>query len=178
MTLNRSPLTRRAIEGHTHCPLQGAKGNQMSAPRLYRDESQDPKRNAQRNLDGRTHYVEDNTLSYHHSRILSARVIADGLYFGIVESVALDMHNRSRGYRHVVFNLFGNVVSRSDLEHCAKTSKKAYEALDEHRRTLESAMEDTVRFVLADLRKEKEAVASQYDYLAKEIIEKFEKATK
>ncbi len=126
-------------------PCRGTKGNQiMTILRLYRDEQSDPKYNAQRNLDGRTHYVDDDTLHYHHSRILTTLVIANGLYFGIVESVALDMHNRSRGYRHVIFNLFGTVVTRSDLEHCAKTSKTAYKALIKQKTALESNTKETV----------------------------------
>lgn len=146
----------------------------MSTPRLYRDESQDPKHNAQRNLSGRTHYVDDDTLRYHHSRILSARVIANGLYFGIVESVALDMHNTSRGYRHVIFNLFGNVVGeRPSLDECVKTSKSAYKALDDERRALEADLEKTARTVLADCVKEVESVTSQYIRLSAEISEKF-----
>lgn len=96
---------------------------------LYRQESSDPKDNAQRNLMGRTHYVDDDTLRWHKSRILSARHSPDGLLFYIVESCALDMNNRSRGFRYVIFNLFGEVISRPDLEHCERTSEAATKAM-------------------------------------------------
>ena len=93
--------------------------------KLYRNEGSDPKGNAQRNLIGRTHYVDDDTLRFHHSRILSARHTDNGLLFAIVESCGLDWRNTKRGYRYVIFDLFGTVLSRVDLEHCFKSSDKA-----------------------------------------------------
>ena len=83
---------------------------------LFTDKSSDPKVNAQRNLCGRTHYVDDGTLRFHHSRILSAHVLYGGLMFAIVESYSKDMHNTKRGYRGVVFDVFGTVVSRPNME--------------------------------------------------------------
>ena len=70
------------------------------------------KQNAQQNLRGKTHYVDDETLRYHHARILGARAICDGLFFKIIESVSLDMRNTRRSFRVVVFDLFGAVVER------------------------------------------------------------------
>lgn len=83
------------------------------------------KANAQDNLRGVSHYVDDNTLRYFKSRICDATEIMDGLFFKIVESVALDMHNTERGYRVVVFDVFGSVVERASLDDCHKTRKKA-----------------------------------------------------
>tara|TARA_R110000787_G_C13314996_1_gene435868 strand:+ start:365 stop:886 length:522 start_codon:yes stop_codon:yes gene_type:complete len=83
------------------------------------------KYNAQRNLQGRSHYATDETLRFHHSRILNSNAILDGLFFKIVESVALDMHNTKRGFRVVVFDLFGNTVERKDLDQSFKTKKAA-----------------------------------------------------
>lgn len=93
--------------------------------RLYRNESSDPKTNAQRNLMGRTHYVDDDTLRYHKSRVLSSRTVDNGLLFAIVTSDALDHENRKRGYRYVVFDVFGTVVSRAKLEDARRTSVTA-----------------------------------------------------
>ena len=83
------------------------------------------KYNAQSNLQGRTHYATDETLRYHHARILNSDEILDGLFFKIVESVALDMYNTKRGFRVVVFDLFGNTVERKDLDQSFKTKKAA-----------------------------------------------------
>jgi hypothetical protein len=96
---------------------------------LYRDESSKPKWNAQRNLCGRTHYVDDETLRWHKSRVLSARHTDEGLLFAIVESLALDMNNTKRGYRYTIFDVFGNTVDRLTLEESFRTSTQATKAM-------------------------------------------------
>lgn len=101
----------------------------MLRPRTYREESSDEKTNAQRNLSGRTHYVDDGTLKFHHARILYTRVHAAGLLFALVESVALDMRNTERGFRYAIFDICGNVLSRPSLEDCFKTSEQARKSM-------------------------------------------------
>ncbi len=96
--------------------------------RLFCHESGDPKYNAQHNLVGRTHYVDTDTLRWHKSRVLSTAILAGGLLFRITESCALDMHNTRRGKRCVVFDVFGTVVSRPDLEGTFSTSDAARNA--------------------------------------------------
>jgi hypothetical protein len=93
------------------------------------DRGSNPKINAQRNLAGRTHYVDDDTLRFHKSRVISARAVDDGLLFAIVTSDALDWNNTRRGYRYVVFDVTGRVVSRVDLEDAFKTSRQATKAM-------------------------------------------------
>lgn len=83
---------------------------------LYQNQSGIARYNAQKNLMGRTHYVDPDTLQFHKSRIISARAIYSGMMFAIVESVALDFDNRTRGYRYVIFDLFGHVVDGTRLE--------------------------------------------------------------
>lgn len=101
---------------------------------FFRKESSHPKRNAQRNLAGRTHYVDDGTLRFHKSRVLSARDHDNGLLFSIVTSDALDMRGTRRGFRYVIFDIFGTVLARPTLEEAFRTSKQAdkarYAALD------------------------------------------------
>lgn len=96
---------------------------------LYRNESSDPKTNAQRNLCGRTHYVDDDTLRWHKSRVLTARVVDNGLLFAITTSDALDINNTKRGYRFVVFNVFGDVIARPKLEESYRRHEKATKAM-------------------------------------------------
>ena len=103
--------------------------NMTPMTNLYQDRDVKPKWNAQHNLAGRTHYVDDETLRWHKSRVLSARAIANGLLFTIVTSDALDMHNTKRGFRYVIFDLFGTVVSRVDLEHAFTSSERATKAM-------------------------------------------------
>lgn len=96
---------------------------------LYRNESSHPKANAQRNLCGRTHYVDDDTLRFHKSRIISARHTDNGLLFAIVTSDALDYENRRRGFRYVIFDLFGNTLDRPKLEDAYRKSEQATKAM-------------------------------------------------
>ena len=98
----------------------------MNTP--YRNESCNPKYNAQMNLQGRTHYVDDDTLKFHKSRVLNTFVTNNGLLFGIVESYAVDCHNSTRAFRPVIFNIFGNVVTRCKLEDGFKSSNQAIKA--------------------------------------------------
>lgn len=138
--------------------------------RLYCNEGSNPRFNAQRNLDGRTHYVDDNTLRWHKSRVLSARSTDNGLLFAITTSDALDMHNTSRGYRYVIFDLFGHVLSRPDLEHAYKRHEQAqkamWAALDEidavavTREAIAQAERDYARET-AELRSEVDKIANQ-----------------
>lgn len=97
---------------------------------LFTHKSCEPKYDAQQNLSGRTHYVEDDTLRWHHARVNSSKCHADGLLFSITESVALDMHNRTRGTRCVVFDVFGTTVYHPDLENTFRTSEKAQRERD------------------------------------------------
>lgn len=96
---------------------------------LYREESSYPKPNAQRNLSGRTHYVDDDTLRYHKSRILSTHVCDGGLLFALVESCAMDMNNTKRGVRYVIFDVFGNTIERPKLDECYRTRQQATKAM-------------------------------------------------
>lgn len=96
---------------------------------LYRSELSDPKANAQRNLCGRTHYVDDATLRFHKSRVLSTHVVDGGLLFAIVTSDAADMHNTARVFRYVIFDVFGTVLDRKSMTDGYKTRDKATKAM-------------------------------------------------
>ena len=96
---------------------------------FYREESGNAKWNAQRNLSGHTHYTDDDTLRYFKARILSSRVVDNGLLFALVESVALDPENRRRGYRYAIFDVFGTVLERPKMEDAYKSSKAATKAM-------------------------------------------------
>jgi hypothetical protein len=96
---------------------------------LYRDESSYAKINAQRNLSGRTHYVDDSTLRFHKSKVLRARVHDNGLLFSVVTSDALDMNGTKRGFRYAIFDIFGNVIARPELADAFKTSEQASKAM-------------------------------------------------
>lgn len=96
---------------------------------FYRNESSDAKWNAQRNLSGRTHYADDDTLRAFRSRILSSGDHDNGLIFSIIESMSLDYNHTRRGFRFVLFDIFGTVISRCDLEHAFTSKEQARKAM-------------------------------------------------
>ena len=87
------------------------------------------KEHAQKNLTGKTHYVDPDTLRYHKSRILESYSTDHGGLFAIIESCALDMHNTSRGFRFVVFDLGGQSLGRASLEGTYKSKAAAEKAM-------------------------------------------------
>lgn len=79
--------------------------------RRYRCESCDTTYNAQRNLSGRTHYVDDATLKGFQARILSGGATDDGLLFWLVESVQSRPNHGGYTRRAIVFDVFGDIVN-------------------------------------------------------------------
>lgn len=80
---------------------------------------------AQDQLMGRTHYVDPHTLKCFHSRVLAARPLCDGALFMITESSAKDPYNETRGFRCVVFDVFGEVVFRRSLDEMLRNGPAA-----------------------------------------------------
>lgn len=98
--------------------------------RPFERKSCDTKRNAQQNLDGKTHYVDEDTLRWHKSRVLEARALHGGLLFEVVASDAMDMHNTKRGFRVVTFDLFGTTIDRPKLDEATATKAAAIKRSD------------------------------------------------
>lgn len=96
----------------------------------FQHESCDAKRDAQANLRNKTHYVDDETLRWHKSRVLSTAPLHEGLLFRITCSDAMDMHNTKRGFRSVVFDAFGTTIDRCGLEDAASTKHMAIKRSD------------------------------------------------
>lgn len=96
----------------------------------------DAKHMAQRNLSGKTYYADDDTLKLFNARINNARTSHEGLVFAMVESVASDFRNTSRGFRFVAFDLFGTVLN--DRDHADATHAKSDKATADMLAWLES----------------------------------------
>jgi hypothetical protein len=60
---------------------------------------------AQRQLDGRTHYADDNTLKFFGARINETRQDNNGLWFALRESV--QPPHSARVHRWCIFDIFG-----------------------------------------------------------------------
>lgn len=88
------------------------------------------KYDAQDNLNGLTHYVQDSTLKYFKAKILRAKPILDGAFYMILESSSMDFENTKRGFRCVVFDRFGDTVERPSLDEMSTTSKQALKAYE------------------------------------------------
>jgi hypothetical protein len=98
-------------------------------PKIFnREYSDNPTISAQKNLEGRTHYVDPQTLKYHGSRILSALPVSNGAFFKIIETVSIDYQHTKRGYRAVMFDLFGTVIYHPKLEETHTNREKADKA--------------------------------------------------
>ena len=112
---------------------------------LFKERGGKPLNQAQRNLDGRTHYVEDSTIKSFVGQIHATHILDGGLLIGIVESVQAGPNAESgRVFRPVVFDLFGNVVYRPDIDESFQTLKLATmdfwdkaDSFDAHKLTLE-----------------------------------------
>lgn len=100
----------------------------MFYPSKFEQHGSHPIFNAQQNLRERTHYVDDDTLRFHKSRIVSTKITDDGLLFAMVESVA-HWDNMKRGFRPVIFDIFGTVLESTSLEDCHKTKAQATKAM-------------------------------------------------
>lgn len=95
---------------------------------LYRVKSSYVKYNAQQNLQGRTHYVDDDTCRFFKSKILRATHSTNGLLFGLVESVGSKPSDMPGGNRRaVVFDVFGDVVNDRAIWH--RTTDQAVKAM-------------------------------------------------
>lgn len=89
---------------------------------------------AQRNLEGRTHYADSDTLRYFKAKILRGIHSTNGLYYLIQESLPHPELGRVR--RNVLFDVFGSVVGGRDVFH--KTAKKADTEYSELRTRMDS----------------------------------------
>ena len=78
----------------------------------FRDESCYDDYNAQRNLSGRTHYADPDTLKCFRATITECHITHDGLILSIVESVRSKPASIPGGhFRAVIFDVFGDEVT-------------------------------------------------------------------
>ena len=84
-----------------------------------------PKQRAQKQLEGKTHYVDESTLKYFKCRIVSALPVSNGLFFKIIENLPNDPTTNKKGFRAVVFDVFGEIIFRLNLDEMSKTAHLA-----------------------------------------------------
>ena len=101
---------------------------------LFSHKSYKPLTNAQLNLSGKTHYVDDSTLRFFRSRVLDSFEVHEGLFFVIRESVSADWNHSARVHRLVMFDLKGKCVyhpSVSDSFHYPSTAKNEFKRFND-----------------------------------------------
>jgi len=103
--------------------------NRSGFARLYDNKSSDPKNNAQLNLDGRNYFATDSTLRAFGSRINSAHPTCSNLLFYVIESSYINWDKTKRGFKFVVFDIFGEEVSRLSMVEAVSSSEKARKAM-------------------------------------------------
>ena len=98
-----------------------------------------PKYSAQQQLKGKSHYVDDDALSYFDAKVLDCGPILDGLFFYIRESKSNGLDHVERIHSYVYFDIWGNIVDEmfalSKEDECYSTkqldkSEQAYFKVD------------------------------------------------
>jgi hypothetical protein len=93
---------------------------------LFRERTGLPLNQAQRNLEGLTHYVDDKTVASFKAKIHSVHVMEEGLMLCLVESVQAGPNAESgRVFRPVFFDVFGNTIYKPSIDDSDSTLKAA-----------------------------------------------------
>jgi hypothetical protein len=82
---------------------------------------------AQRQLQGRTHYADSDTLRFFGARINSTRQDDHGLWFALRESV--QPPHAGRAHRWAIFDIFGRCVGRTDDRSNGAAADRLFSAL-------------------------------------------------
>lgn len=91
--------------------------------RPFRVESCYALNNAQKNLEGRSHYADAQTLKYFKARILDSYTAKENLAFWIIESNNSKPFEPKKNKRFICFDVFGTVLN--DRDEWFSTSKSA-----------------------------------------------------
>jgi hypothetical protein len=98
----------------------------------YEEYSCNARYNAQHNLRGRSHFVDEDTLRYFRGRVLNAYDSANGRLFVVVHSQIENYDNTNRVYSYAIFDLAGSVVAgRLPHKTAAKARKECEEMLEQ-----------------------------------------------
>lgn len=86
--------------------------------------------NAQRNLAGRSHYADTQTLKYFKARILDAYTAKENLVFWLIESNNSKHFEPKKNKRFICFDIFGTVLNERDdwfsTSKAADNARKAF----------------------------------------------------
>ena len=94
----------------------------------FKEYSANHKRNAQANLSGLSHYVDNETLKFFNARVVESKVSYCGLYFILIETKSADYENKTRCKRATVFNIMGKILHQTE---CKSTNNKNHKIISE-----------------------------------------------
>lgn len=135
----------------------------------YQNKSSYADNDAQRNLEGKTHYVDSDTLKYFKSRILRGQSANNGLFYVLQESLPHPDYGNKRIRRNVLFDVFGNTVNDEIIRDiCHLSTNKA----DSHYYEIVKFMDSKEGFQLASeiINKRIERELSRYKEAAQLLI--------
>jgi hypothetical protein len=92
----------------------------------FREESGYPDSNAERNLQGRSHWADPATRKAFKSRILDSGISHNSLIFWAIESNGSKPYDTKNNKRFIAFDVFGSVLN--DRDEWFSTSKAAYKS--------------------------------------------------
>lgn len=136
---------------------------QTSGVTLYRERSGFPLSQAQRNLEGKSHYADDVSLRDYQGKILSCAAMDEGLTLGIVESYqAWPGQSNPPKFRPVFFDVFGNVVYRPDPDTSSDSLKAAQAEFWKFASTI-----DPVALTMKGLEAKRQVIQAELDTVTK-----------
>lgn len=92
---------------------------------LFSDKSCYVAGNVTQNLQGRTHYVDRDTLRFFNSRIVGGSDQCGGTMFRLIESLPKGFDG-PRGFRFVAFDVFGNVLNKTEFFTSSQKATNAF----------------------------------------------------
>ena len=129
----------------------------------YQQASYKAKNNAQANLMGRTHFVDDDALRFFGGRVLSAYDVADGRLFVVVHSQKLGFNDYGREFGYAIFDLAGTVIADSpDKFKTGATARRHCEAAL-HAIDAEQATADAIAHVTRRNQSDSDYVAQHWN---------------
>ena len=133
--------------------------NILNAVKAYSDQSYNAKRNAQANLEGRTHWADDDTLAFFGCKISSCVDEASGHLLAVRFSQKAgfdDALGRVHGF--AIFDLFGNIVVDGKHANGKKRDREFWAILEQCKAHVDLITQTGRDACIAQLRREIESL--------------------
>jgi hypothetical protein len=129
----------------------------------YQKVSYKAKNNAQANLAGRTHFVDDDALRFFGGRVLSAYDVAGGRLFVVVHSQKSGFDDYRREFGYAIFDLAGTVIADSPDKFKTGATARRHCAAALHEIDAEQATADAIAHVTRRNQSDSDYVAQHWN---------------